>query len=686
MALLDRLGAWWEQRSAALEAKALPPYPDYSVIYVPPLIHGPGATEILAGGFRRDGNSAVYACLAALAAGFTEAPARVYRVTGQQDRTELPAHPLQALLDRPNPYWSSLELWSWVQWVKHCDGDAYVRKLRAGDGTRGNVVELWPISPTRIELRSTATQFISAYRYHYAAGKWEDIDPANMLHFRLGVDDRDHRHGLGPLKRLARELGADERASIWAESLLRNGAVPGLILKQKGLLSLEQAEQAKVKLRSIFGGENVGDVGVIDQDGDLAQFGFNPEQMQLTALHRVPEERISAVLRVPAIVAGLGAGLDRSTYANVKEAREMFTESTLSPLWAQDAAKLQSQLVPDFARGGDIEVGFDTGAVRALQEDLNAKGTRVEGLLKAGAITVDEARSAMGFDPLPQKQGEIFYVSSTVTPTPAAELATPPEPAPVPAPLRALPAAGAATRRDREAKARGLSVPFARLRQRTEPKLTTAVADFLRDQQARVLSRLLSTQAGRTAWQTKAADDLVPFTEDDLLRALLEPWYADILTETVGATQAALGVAFGVPDYAALQYLRDAGRNIVGISDTTRQAVRDALVAGAREAEGVDGIAKRIRALPEFDRKRARVVARTELGNSQIEASFTSYKQSGAVAGVRVLDGDYDEECAHRNGQVFSLAAAHGEPRLLHPNCTAAWLPVTDAAEVEGAA
>ena len=41
----------------------------------------------------------------------------------------------------------------------------------------------------------------------------------------------------------------------------------------------------------------------------IEQFGFSPEQMSLKDLRRLPEERISALLGIPAIVAGLGAGL-----------------------------------------------------------------------------------------------------------------------------------------------------------------------------------------------------------------------------------------------------------------------------------------------------------------------------------------------------------------------------------------
>jgi len=119
----------------------------------------------------------------------------------------------------------------------------------------------------------------------------------------------------------------------------------------------------------------------------------------MTTLHRIPEERISAVLGVPAIVAGLGAGLENATYSNARELREMFTEQKLIPLWRADAAKLNTSLLPDFTRTRNAFIEFDITNVRALQEDENEKYTRLA--LAVGNkpwLTVNEARTEIGYD------------------------------------------------------------------------------------------------------------------------------------------------------------------------------------------------------------------------------------------------------------------------------------------------
>lgn len=444
------LGAWLVRESAIVRAVVARRAPEHKLTFVQGyqaaltaemLVHGPGATDILNARHGGDGNSAVFACLAALATGYTEAPLRVYRETQQGDRKALADHPLQALLNTPNPFMSALEVWAWVQWAKHLDGNAYLRKVRSGNATRGNVTALWPLSPSRVELRSNGNDFISTYRYHWAPGRWDDLDPANVIHFRLGLDDADHRKGLAPLKRLVRAITTDERASEWTDTLLGNYALPGMMIKTAASLTQDQAKELAETAQWLYGQERKGKVGVMGNGADMTQVGFSPEQMMLDALHRVPETRITAVLRVPAIVAGLGAGLEVATYSNYAQARQAFAESILSGLWTQDEAKLQTQLVPDFTSDAAILVAHDLTDVRAFQEDEDKKYARLHVAVGGPFVTVNEARADIGLAPL--TDGDVLYVSDLVTAVPSdglqATLAShPPAPA-------ALPTGGAAT-------------------------------------------------------------------------------------------------------------------------------------------------------------------------------------------------------------------------------------------------
>ena len=366
------------------------------------LVHGPGA-----GTQSVSINSAVFACLMAIATSYPEPPLvvkRRYRSGDVQERLE---HPLQALLDNPTPNGelSIEELLFWTAWAKHVDGNAYWMKVRSGDNTTGNVVELWPVSPTAIEpiTEPNTDDWISYYKYHIRPNEIVKVPIENVVHFRLGLDDHDMRKGLSPLKALIREISTDNEADNYTAALLKNYAVPGLVVIPTAGTSLTEADADRItdRLRRKFGGDNRGNIAVLSRETTVSDFGFSPKDLEMTTLHRIPEERISAVLGVPAIVAGLGAGLENATYSNARELREMFTEQKLIPLWRADAAKLNASLLPDFTRTRNAFVEFDITNVRALQEDENEKYARLA--LAVGNkpwLTVNEARTEIGYDPI----------------------------------------------------------------------------------------------------------------------------------------------------------------------------------------------------------------------------------------------------------------------------------------------
>jgi hypothetical protein len=402
------------------------------------------------------------------------------------------------------------------------------------------------------------------------------------VHFRDGLDDRDHRVGCSALKKLAREVSSDDQATRYADRLLANFAAPGLSVEfdKDAEITKAAADEIKARIQAAYSGDNVGAVSVLSPGAKLSAHGFSPEQMDMKTLHRFPEERISAVLRVPAIVAGLGAGLDHATYANYEQAREAFTEDTLIPLWRSVAATITLQLLPDFTRDRTMLVDFDTDEVRALAADENAKAIRLQGLVAAGILTVDEARAELGHEP--RQDAPVL---------------------PAPAKLRAI--------RSRTVETKALDdLPgeFGRLKDSAEPAWQSEIEQFLASQLVRVNQRL---HAGHDT-----ADGLVPEGEATLLGETLTPLQTALLDGVSRLVVAELGIAFDLDDPATREYLRSAGSNIVGITDTTREAVRAALVEGQAAGEGIPQLAARLRSLSAFNRARAITVSRTELGHS----------------------------------------------------------------------
>lgn len=137
--------------------------------------------------------------------------------------------------------------------------------------------------------------------------------------------------------------------------------------------------------------------------------------------------------------------------------------------------------------------------------------------------------------------------------------------------------------------------------------------------------------------------------------------------------------------------VKDLAHRIVGISEYTRTEVRSMLEQAFTATEKIpstDEIARRFRTLAELDVpddaspkektravRRAQTIARTETQKAFNEGAFLSY-EAADIERVECLDTDNDEECAARNGKVFTIAEARDiDP---HPNCVLAWIPVVD--------
>jgi HK97 family phage portal protein len=376
-------------------------------------------------------NAAVMSCVRWAMRTLPEAPIQIVTRNQQGELKPVPEHALQLLLETPNPFYSGLHLLSAVVADLMLTGNAYIIKVRSG---AGRVVQLWWAPASVMEPMWPDNDpgiFISHYEYQ-VEGNVIMIPPADVIHFRdPSFDPNNTRKGLSPLAALYREIATDNEGANWTGSLLRNGAVPGVVISPEGDADPSQEDLEKVKddFMARFGGDERGKPMVMKGPTKVQVLSFNPEEMNLRELRIIPEERITAVLGIPAIVVGLGAGLQRSTFANFAEAREAAYESFVIPMQRVLASTLQAQLVPDFGDGSRLRVQFDLSAVRVLQDDQNALHERARADLLAGLLTLNQALEAVGEDPLTGPEGDVRYMPTTITVTPPDRL-IPPEPQP----------------------------------------------------------------------------------------------------------------------------------------------------------------------------------------------------------------------------------------------------------------
>lgn len=342
-------------------------------------------------------NSAVMNCLAWITGAFPQAPLIVEQRKGTEWEP-VPDHPIERLFMHPNPFSTRAVLWSALLTAYHTDGNAYLLKERSREGVP---IALWFESPENMEPVSEDPRVFIQYYRRTVGGEQEKWRPEDVIRIPNGVDPQNNRLGRAPLKAALREVFADDEAALMFGSLMRNMGIPGVLISpdsEQAQLDQGDAELIKADFEAKFGGDNRGRPMVLPSRAKVERLAFSPEQMDLRELRRLPEERVSGALRLPAIVAQLGAGLDRSTFANYAEAREAAWEDNILPTMAAFAEAITLSLMPDFSDPNRFRVGFDISEIRVLQADENALTDRMVKQLQAGAITVAEFRRGIGMD------------------------------------------------------------------------------------------------------------------------------------------------------------------------------------------------------------------------------------------------------------------------------------------------
>lgn len=362
-------------------------------------------------------NSIVGAVVGWIARNFPEAPVRIVN-EGTREIAYLPAATgpgaMLRLLERPNPYYSGVLQWmaTIVDWV--VNGNGYWFKVRVQSGAfKGRVVQLWWLPAHMVEPAWNVRrpeQFITHYVYKVDGIAYR-IETADIVHFRNGLDPNNPRKGLSKLNSLLREIFTDDEASNFTASLMRNLGVPGVILAPSnttgGSVVKAEPEVIKSKFKATFGGDNRGEPMVLSAPTDIKVLSWSPEQMNLTALRRIPEERISGVLGVPAMVAQLGAGLERSSFTNYSEANVAAYTQGVIPDHRLIAAELEVQLLSEFADPEGLDVWFDWTQVSAMQFAIAELWKRGEGAATKGLMTRAAWKQMVG---LPVAEGDQVYV------------------------------------------------------------------------------------------------------------------------------------------------------------------------------------------------------------------------------------------------------------------------------------
>jgi len=312
----------------------------------------------------------------------------------QDGERRFEAHPVIALMRRPNAGQGRAELFEALYGQLLLSGNGYLEAVGGGGG--GMPAELHVLRSDRMSLVPGADGWPVAYDYS-VGGRRHRFDMAGpvdpVLHVKSFHPQDDH-YGLSPMQAAAVAVDVHNSASSWSKALLDNAARPSGAIIYKGAdgqaqLSADQYERLVSEMeRHHQGARNAGRPMLLEGGLDWKQMGFSPSDMEFQKTKEAAAREIAVAFGVPPMLVGISGD---ATYANYQEANRAFFRLTVLPLATRVTAAVGYWLSSHL--GEAVELKPDLDQVPALAAERDQQWKRVG---EADFLSEAEKRAILG--------------------------------------------------------------------------------------------------------------------------------------------------------------------------------------------------------------------------------------------------------------------------------------------------
>mgnify|MGYP000409699995 CR=1 FL=1 len=609
-----------------------------------------------------------------IARNFPEAPVAVQDAEGEIEH----AHPLAQLMKKPNKYYSGAALGFALSFDYTITGNAYIEIERNGQRAP---VALYYQPSTIISAKGTSTELITHYEQQTERGT-RRIEAEDIIHFTQGIDPRDQKSGFRSVQCLLREIFTDDEAAACTAAILRNMGFPGVIISpadESDEIGPQLRGRLKRYFRRMFRGDQRGEVMVATGRLKLDTLSVDFSKFNVDKLRQIPEERVCAVLGVPAAVVGFGTGLEQTKVgATMKELRELAYENVIIPMQRVFADTLTAKLLPEFETDDKHKVIYDISKVRVLQEDENRISERKQREYREGIITRAEARRAIGLETT--EDDEVFRTAVNEIFVPAN------------VPKSRLP---------------GWIKTAVQVKTKSQEQRQQLFEQFKKDVDEltpifeKELERQFEEMGEELARRWEEEQPKMAKSEPgELDRRIIEQLmtgfrltidFSTHYLRTAKKTVKTINTIFelGVMlDAAMEQAVIQAGefrKHLLDIERQTRVAIYEAVATARDEGLGPPAIARRIREMVSAGpwrsaKYRAGLIARAETKYAQNVSSMSAYRQAESVTHIMIFDAEKNEphhpRCLELAGQIVTVEEASVIEPIQHPNCSRSFAPV----------
>ena len=614
-------------------------------------------------------------------------PLRVYEKTiqnGERSLVPVPDHPLQEVLNNPNPITTRYKLKEGTEADTCLNGNFFwlLERERPTDVP----THIWPLQPGRMEyIPDKRTGLPIAWEYDPGSKR----DVKTYLPFQIAhgatYNPNDAIWGMPILEAASMASSQDWDAMRYNDAFLNNDCNPGGKIKAEMPLTKEQ----EIELLNQFTHRHQGPSKQFQPE--VYEGGITWEQAQIPHkdMHFIEQRNfnlqdIRMVFGVGKMQLGMTDGVNFAS-AHVQE--RIFWTQTLIPEIRFIEATLNEQF--KWIENGKIVVLFDLSQVKALQIDIAEKADAARTFWGMGAPfkQVNE-RLELGFEEFEGWDKSWLTLPGMGVPTDP-ETGQPVQQLGIHArPIRAI------TRKERPSSPTVEGgkltatieecMPFI---EKYEFGIISPLENDFRDKVSRWFieyrTETLKRFGKETGLEPKSVEpkflnegldnkgilevlsSILPDPKKwrDKIANMTRKIYERAFTAGVTARSEELGVGSAITEISpsTAHWVETVCLNKVkGIEETTREMLRETIVEGVENGETLAEIAQRIKGVLKDRQKDAMTIARTEVGRAVEKGAYEESFASGLVEGHHWLTGGLNVRESH--GTMHGQFAPLGEP------------------------
>jgi HK97 family phage portal protein len=322
----------------------------------------------------------------------------------------VPDHPLNELFRMPNVTMrlSRYDLLNNAFGYLELAGNSYWAIQR--DDQTQIAAQLIPLRPDRVTPVPDRETFIAGYIYR-VDGEDFAIDTQDMIHIALFNPGNDYV-GLSTLSAARNTLEEDTFAQKYNTAFYKKGARPGGAISYDQQLSDEDYKQIRQQWEAAHRGENnFHRIAIFERGAKWQNYGISQVDADFIEARKMNREQISSVYGVPPVLIN---SYEHANYNTAKTQTQVFWRITQQPKLALLNESINVQISKllgplfDAVSTDDVFVDWDTSNVWAIQEEMREGIEGHTKLVNNGIMNRNEVRSRF-YNLPPVDGGEKYF-------------------------------------------------------------------------------------------------------------------------------------------------------------------------------------------------------------------------------------------------------------------------------------